>query len=284
MKVKTYICNLLAVAAVTAFVSPLWAADPVLMATKVSGDGPLNDPSASYWNGVKPMEVTLEPQTTVAPTQPNGTIDKMNVRAVQNGKYIGLLLEWKDAAVDHLMTTDHFGDQVAVELPVTYNKDDLPNIMMGESGKPVSVWQWRAPLQYDKDKGKPSTKDLYPNSHYDMYPDQILPAETAKLYTGAHGLQNPVSDGKKSAIMEMVAEGFGTLTFVGDQQLVDGNGLHKDGQWHVALTYPLQSATGVQLAKGGETALGFALWEGGNKDVGSRKSWAPTWLTLQLPQ
>ncbi|MBF0144966.1 MAG: hypothetical protein HQL84_00435 [Magnetococcales bacterium] len=279
-----HIQTVLATATLMAVAAPLWAADPVLVAAKVDGANPLGDPAAGYWNAAKPVEVAMEAQTTVAPTQPVVTVTKMNVRAVQNGKFLGLLLEWRDGSADNLLVTDGFGDQVAVEFPLAFNKDDLPNIMMGETGKPVSIWQWRAPLQYDKDKGKPTTKQLYPNSHYDIYPDKVLPAETAVLYTGAHGLGNPVSEGKKSAVMELVAEGFGTLTHVGDQQLVDGSGTHQSGVWRVAMTYPLGAESGVQLAPGGQTALGLAVWDGGNKDVGSRKAWAATWLPLQLTQ
>lgn len=282
MKVKTHIRNILATASLMAIVTPLWADGPSLHATRIKGDSSLSDPNGAYWDAAKPMEVALEPQTVVAPTQPKVTVAKINVRAVQNDKFLGLLLEWEDSTMNDLLVTDGFGDQVAVELPVTMSKDGLSNVMMGEPGKPVSIWQWRAPLQHDMDKGKPTTKQLYPNAHYDMYPDQLLPAETAKLYTGAQGLGNPVSEGKKSAVLEMVAEGFGSLTYVGDQQRVEGTGVYKKGAWHVALTYPLGANSGVQLAPGVETALGFAVWDGGNKEVGSRKAWATTWLPLQL--
>ncbi|MBF0110632.1 MAG: hypothetical protein HQL76_15795 [Magnetococcales bacterium] len=284
MRVNTQIQTVLATATLMAVVTPLWAADPVLVAAKVDGTAPLGDPAGGYWNSAKPVEVAMEAQTTVAPAQPVVTVTKLNVRAVQNGKFLGLLLEWRDGSADNLLVTDGFGDQVAVEFPIDYKKDDLPNIMMGETGKPVSIWQWRAPLQHDKDKGKPTTRQLYPNSNYDLYPDQVLPAETSVLYTGAHGLGNPVSEGKRSAVMEMVAEGFGTLTHVGDQQRVDGGGVHQGGVWRVAMTYPLGAESGIQLAPGGETAVGFAVWDGGNKDVGSRKAWAATWLPLQLTQ
>lgn len=284
MKVNMHLQTVVATAALMAVVTPLWAADPVLVAAKVDGSNPLGDPAAGYWNSAKPVEIAMEAQTTATPTQPVVTVTKINVRAVQNGKFLGLLLEWRDESASNLLVTDSFGDQVAVEFPVTFNKDDLPNIMMGETGKPVSIWQWRAPLQHDKDKGKPTTKQLYPNSHYDIYPDNVLPAETAILYTGAHGLGNPVSEGKKSAVMEMVAEGFGTLTHAGDQQLVDGSGTYQSGVWRVAMTYPLGADSGVKLAPGSETAIGFAVWDGGNKDVGSRKAWAAAWLPLQLTQ
>ncbi|HIJ84787.1 MAG: nitrate reductase subunit, conjectural [Magnetococcales bacterium] len=282
MKVKTHIRNMLATATLMAVVTPLWAADPVLVAHKISGNDALGDPGASYWESSKAVKMAMEAQTVATPAQPKVTVTEMSVRAVQNGKFLGLLLEWKDPTVDNLLITDGFGDQVAVEMPVTFKKDDLPNIMMGEAGKPVSVWQWRAPAQNDKDNGKPTTKQLYPNSNYDLYPDQILPAETAKLYTGAQGLGNPVSDGTKSSVMEMVAEGFGTLTHVGDQQQVAGKGVHKGGTWRVAMTYPLDAGNGVQLAAGSETAIGLAVWDGGNSDRGSRKAWASAWLSLKL--
>ncbi|MBF0435983.1 MAG: hypothetical protein HQL77_11505 [Magnetococcales bacterium] len=282
MKVKTHIRNIMATAAMMAVVAPLWAADPLLVAHKVTGTDALGDPDGKYWDAAKPVKLAMEAQTVATPTQPTVTVIEMDVRAVQNGKFVGILLEWKDASVNDILVTDGFGDQVAVEMPVTFSKDDLPNIMMGEPGKPVSIWQWRAPHQRDKDKGKPTTEQIYPNLHYDMYPDKVLPAETAKLYTGAHGLGNPVSDGTKSAVMEMVAEGFGTLTHVGNQQQVDGKGVRKGETWRVAMTYPLGTDSGIKLTPGGETALGFAVWDGGNGDRGSRKAWSSAWLPLKL--
>jgi hypothetical protein len=36
-----------------------------------------------------------------------------------------------------------------------------------------------------------------------------------------------------------------------------------------------------RLLPGDRTVAGFAVWEGGNREVGSRKAWAP-WLPLVI--
>lgn len=80
-----------------------------------------------------------------------------------------------------------------------------------------------------------------------------------------------------------MAEGFGTLTDTPDKPLVSGRGVWKDNTWRVAFVYPLQAdgKYGVSLAPGGETATAFAVWDGGNQEVGSRKAWSD-WVTFTL--
>jgi hypothetical protein len=87
--------------------------------------------------------------------------------------------------------------------------------------------------------------------HVDVYPDEVLRVTDARAYMGAVGVDNPISGPKNSPVLEQMAEGFGSLTVL-PQQRADGKGV-----W------------------------AFAVWDGGSKEVGSRKAWA-NWVQLKL--
>lgn len=107
----------------------------------------------------------------------NPAIANLSVRSVHDGKTMAVLVEWKDATPNHTLVVDKFSDQVAIELPMQYQKDNLPSPMMGNPGGRVAIWQWRTALQHDAERGAPDIRKLYPNLTYDLYPDQVLPAD-----------------------------------------------------------------------------------------------------------
>jgi DMSO reductase family type II enzyme heme b subunit len=79
-----------------------------------------------------------------------------------------------------------------------------------------------------------------------------------------------------------MAEGWGTMTVKPDQHAL-GMGVYRGGSWHVVITRPMVSddVSAPTLTPGVKTAAAFAVWEGGHREVGSRKAWAP-WVTLVL--
>lgn len=254
----------------------------LLQAVRVKGQGHLADLQAGFWKQAPAVKVTLLPQVFVPPTNPNASVTALNVKAVHNGQWLAILLEWKDPTKNDRIVPDTFADQAAVELPVHYRKDALPSPMMGSRGGAVVIWQWRAAFQRDVDRGEPTVRDLYPNTLVDIYPDQVLRAIDVQPYTGALGLDNPISRHKQSPVLDQIAEGWGTMTVHSDQK-ADGKGEWRDGVWRVVITHPLVGANENQphLSPGDETAIAFAVWDGGNHEVGSRKSWSD-WIPLRL--
>ncbi|MCZ7626075.1 MAG: hypothetical protein C3F12_12385 [Candidatus Methylomirabilota bacterium] len=254
----------------------------LLQAVRVKGQGHLADLQAGFWKQAPAVKVTLLPQVFVPPTNPNASVTALNVKAVHNGQWLAILLEWKDPTKNDRIVPDTFADQAAVELPVHYRKDTLPSPMMGSRGGAVVIWQWRAAFQRDVDRGEPTVRDLYPNTLVDIYPDQVLRAIDVQPYTGALGLDNPISRHKQSPVLDQIAEGWGTMTVHSDQK-ADGKGEWRDGVWRVVITHPLVGANENQprLSPGNETAIAFAVWDGGNHEVGSRKSWSD-WIPLRL--
>jgi len=252
-----------------------------LTVTRVRGAGPIADPSAPIWKQVRPVKVVMLPQTVTLPNHPEPAIKELAVRAVHNGGWLAFLIEWKDSTRSDRVVLDNFGDQVAVELPVDI-KADPPSPMMGNPGGRVNIMQWRAAFQHDIDQGPPTVRALYPNAWADVYPDEVLGAADARPYSGALGIENPISRGRVSPVLDQMAEGWGTMTVKPDQHAL-GRGVWKAGVWRVVITRPMVSddVNAPRLLPGNRTLAAFAVWDGGNREVGARKAWA-SWVPLVI--
>ena len=272
---------------------PVLAQDIVLHAIPAGtvSAGPIVDPDAAFWKDAPAVKVAMEAQVIANPQNPKPAVAELNVRAVHNGQWFAVLIEWADPTKSDRIVVDQFGDQVALEMPIAYKPGDFPNPMMGGPGERMNIMQWRAAFQHDvdknadqpeKDRNGPTIAELYPYSHADVYPDEVLRATDARAYTGAVGVDNPISRPKRSAVLEQMAEGFGTLTVMPEQE-ADGRGVWADGRWRVVITHPLSAGNGnaPTLRPGDQTLAAFAVWEGGAKEVGSRKAWS-NWVQLTL--
>jgi len=250
-----------------------------LHAIAVKGSaGPIIDLNAAFWEQAPAVAVTTQPQTIANPQNPSPAIGELSVRAAHNGQWLAYLIEWADPTKNDRIVVNEFGDQVAVEMPVKFAPGDTPNPMMGAPGERVNIMQWRAAFQHDIDTNAvdgPKPTDLYPNMHVDVYPDEVLRATDARAYMGAVGVDNPISRPKNSPVLEQMAEGFGSLTVLPEQH-ADGKGVWANGRWRVVITRPLAAgdAYSPSLKPGDETLAAFAVWDGGSKEVGSRKAWA----------
>jgi DMSO reductase family type II enzyme heme b subunit len=173
---------------------------------------------------------------------------------------------------------DNFGDQVAVELPVDI-KADPPSPMMGNPGGRVNIMQWRAAFQHDLTRV--ATVARYPNAWADVTPTRSW-AQDARPYSGALGIENPISRGRASPVLDQMAEGWGTMTVKPDQHAL-GKGVWKAGVWRVVITRPMVSddLNAPRLLPGNRTVAAFAVWDGGNREVGARKAWA-SWVPLVI--
>jgi DMSO reductase family type II enzyme heme b subunit len=259
------------------------AADAGLNATHIPGVSAIMDPDAAFWANITAMPVMMIPQTVTTPTKPDAAIKELKVKAVYNEHWLALRLEWIDPSKSDRLVVNEFGDQVAVEFPVEFKADAQPSPMMGNPGGRVNILQWRAAFQRDIDVGgPPDIKTLYPNAVVDLYPDQVLRVTDARPYTGAVGVDNPVSRPKLSPVLDQMAEGWGSMTVKPDQH-ADGKGVWKDGAWHVVITLPLatESQNAPHFEAGSGSVVAFAVWEGGNREVGSRKAWS-MWVPFSL--
>jgi DMSO reductase family type II enzyme heme b subunit len=272
-KTLLFVCLL---AAGTAF------AQAPLRAARFAQPGPLVDANAAVWKTAREVTVAMLPQVVTTPTNPSAAVNQLKVRAAHNGQWLAIRMEWSDKTRNDRMLTDQFGDQVAIEFPVEMKDGAMPNPMMGNKGGRVNILQWRAPFQRDMDDGEPTIHTLYPNALVDLYPDQVLRATDARPYSGALGVDNPVSRPKASPVLDQMSEGWGTMT-VKPEQHADGRGTWDNGVWRVVITLPLSSgdANSPRLAPGGKSFVAFAVWDGANKEVGSRKSWS-SWVPIEI--
>jgi hypothetical protein len=255
------------------------AAQTPITATRISGAGPIDDPLGAHWKQARPVKVLMLPQTVIPPHKPDTAVKELAVRALHNGGWIAFLIEWKDPSLSNQIVVDNFGDQVAVELPID-TKGAPPSPMMGNPGGRVNIMQWRAAFQHDLDEHPRTIRDLYPNAWTDVYPDEVLSATDARPYSGALGLENPISRGRASPVLDQMAEGWGSMTVKPDQHAL-GKGVWKDGLWRVVITRPLVSddVNAPRLTPGLKTFAAFAVWEGGNREVGARKAWS-SWVPV----
>jgi hypothetical protein len=248
----------------------------------VPGVGPILDPGALAWKDARAVTVAMLPQTVTLPHQPEPAVKTLTVRAIHNGGWVAFLVQWKDPTKSDRVILDNFGDQVAIQLPVDI-KATPPSPMMGNPGGRVNIMQWRAAFQKDIEDGHaPTIRDLYPYSWTDYYPDEVLGATDARPYAGALGIENPISRGTATPVLDQMAEGWGSMTVKPDQHAL-GKGVWKDGAWSVVVTRPMVSddVNAPRLGPGDRAVVSFAVWEGGHREVGSRKAWAP-WTPLVI--
>lgn len=287
LKHRTAAAGLVALALANA---PVSAQEPALKAVAVAGAaGPILDLDAAYWKDAPSVKVAMQPQAIATPMNMAPAVAELDVRAVHNGQWYAVLIEWADPTKSDRIVVDEFGDQVAIEMPVAYKAGDMPNPMMGGPGERMNITQWRAGFQHDVDaaagkngngRNGPEIAELYPYAHVDVYPDEVLRATDARAYTGAVGVDNPISRPKRSSVIEQMAEGFGSLTAMPEQH-ADGKGVWANGRWRVVITHPLAAgdASAPALKPGDQTLAAFAVWEGGAEEVGSRKAWS-NWVQV----
>jgi DMSO reductase family type II enzyme heme b subunit len=83
----------------------------------------------------------------------------------------------------------------------------------------------------------------------------------------------------------LLAEGLGTTRTI-DYELVRGNGVHRDGRWHVVITRAMKVESAdepVQLEPGQSTGFGVAVWEGSRRErAGIKAISGDDWIKLDI--
>lgn len=245
------------------------------------------DPAAAYWKGVAPLAVSLMGQPMVTPRPETTTTAAVSVQAVHDGTRVAFRLSWKDPEKSEAGPLGTYSDACAVQFPVG-TPEAPPPVMMGGKGTPVHIFHWRAQYQRDAEKGKPTMKELYPNLNVDMYPMEF--ADMGSLPAKGDADRDQFSPGRaqgnpqayaKSGVDEIIAEGFSTSSVQAGHGGA-GRAEWKDGEWTLVITRPLVSEGGSVLKPGGTGYAAFAVWQGGNGEVGSRKSLTMAWTPLNL--
>lgn len=195
----------------------------------------------------------------------------IKVRALASADAIAFSFSWPDAAPNRRqsMTGKDFLDAVAVMFPkVSSRRKPPPFIGMG-SKRPrgdVRILQWRA-LSEPKGPGV-----AYPR----LYRNSIIWA-SKPMATPARAAGNPISGTATPAVMEYVASGAGTLTYVpGGRAIAESR--WNNGRWQVFIARP---RAGIPSLSKSSVWAAFAVWDGGARDRNGQKS-ITEWIRLNL--
>jgi DMSO reductase family type II enzyme heme b subunit len=256
-------------------------------AALVKGPLPSEDPAAAVWDTVPEHPATLMVQDVTEPRLVKPGVGLVKVRAVHDGTTVVFRLQWDDPTRDVIPESGRSSDAVAIQFAVPPGAD-VPNAAMGEAGKPVEICYWKAVWQDDAERAKSGVDRvaaLYPRAAVDAYPFQqnaSARAEMEKRYAPAMAAGNPVTDRPQSgAVQQMLAEGFGTSTVPRDQKAT-GRGAWNQNAWTVTIARPLVGGQGRNnLEVGKKSYIAFAVWDGAERQTGSRKmrsGWIPILL------
>ena len=223
------------------------------------------EPGDTAWDSVESADLMLSSQM-IAPPVGGGAVGQVNVKAVHDGTWLSVRLEWSDPSVDQAVGVDRFRDAVAVGFPVT-NEPTSP--FMGDAAHPVAIWQWSANHQANND-GKGQFADDYPKSDGVWYADH-----DAAMSVRVHRWR-----GVEPA-EHFVAEGFGTLRPEPEDSLA-GMGQWVDGTWTVVLRRHLTNSALPSFQPGGSSQMIVAVWDGDSKEVNGRKSVTLNWTPVTL--
>jgi hypothetical protein len=198
-----------------------------------------NDPLWDAHDGPKKFTLELGPQMITNPKWPDPSIKEVILSAVRNKSELAILLEWADNAKDNSYGfSERFTDQAAVMFPLE-PKEEAPLITMGNEGRTVNIWQWKAAWQKDLDpeKNNPS-RERRDSSPVGM------------------SVQNTDRD---SPVEDLNAEGFSTLT-IQEEQNVQGKGVWEDNRWRVVFRRSLRNSDTADAQFDGSTQMAIAIW------------------------
>ncbi|HVO24903.1 MAG TPA: ethylbenzene dehydrogenase-related protein [Candidatus Margulisiibacteriota bacterium] len=242
-----------------------------------------SDPNDPVWRDAPVYTAALVAQDMVEPRLMEPSTDKVQVRALSDGKRIVFRLEWPDPTDNEVPGLARFSDACAVQLPVSIQAD-VPAPQMGESQRPVEITYWRAFWQSMVDGREDTIKALFPNATVDHYPFEAasLPPgseaqrEMAQRYAPARALGNDMAGPRTQPVQDLLAEGPGTIRPASESRST-GRGLRTEQGWTVVLARPLPNG----LEPGGRTQVAFAVWQGAHQEAGARKM-RSVWVPLLL--
>ena len=226
-------------------------------------------PGAAAWKKAPQLTLHLTPQVIVVPTG-GGAVPKLSVRAVHDGQWLALRLEWRDRTANREVGTSSFRDAVAVGFPITEGETP-PSPLMGDKQRPVNIWQWTADFDANS-QGRGGFADRYPHTEGVWYFPQDY--EVTREVRAWRGFQ---------PVIELTAHGFGTLERKVAQN-VRGLGRYARGLWSVVLRRRLSTGNPRDpMFRPGETVSTiFAIWDGSAGEVNGRKSVTMYWTPLTL--
>jgi mono/diheme cytochrome c family protein len=220
--------------------------------------------------------------------------EQVTVRALHDGTSIAIQMVWLDPTHDHLaIRTEDFRDAAAVQF---YPGTDPPFLGMGEPGKPVSIWMWKAEREADLETAFQDIEEQYPNLGVDSYPNlsnspleqptrHALTLKSDPTFVTGWGAGNIVSDPTyRRSAESLEAQGYGSLKVRPlIEQDVAATGRFDAGSYAVTYRRSLKAkdGKGITLRPGDTVSIGFAVWDGTAGDRDGKKS-VTIWHQLKI--
>ncbi|MEE2987805.1 MAG: ethylbenzene dehydrogenase-related protein [Nitrospinota bacterium] len=232
------------------------------------------EPDNEIWQRVPIKEVRLLPLNAR-----RSPVNRVRFQSVVNDDAVAIRVQWNDPTPDRTSSRHQdFKDAIAVEFALGdvllhEHGHNEPFFGMGNRGKVVNIWQWRADWQTEietKKKLEYATKGM--DLDIMIFGGEVNPVDAL----------NPFRD---VPVEEMNAEGFGTLTPQPQtKQNVLGKGVWKDGKWAVVFYRTLDSLNkwDTKFQKKQPILVAFAVWDGVNQDRNGRKV-VSMWQRLHMP-
>lgn len=241
--------------------------------------------SSKLWQDAQEIKASLEPQDIAMPKLMQSQIKEIRVKALCDDKKLAFRLEWDDATQDTMQENGLFSDAVAIQLPPS-PEAELPDPMMGQSDRPVHIHLWKAAYQRQIELGDWNLRQAHPHASVDHYPFDAASGESKekmeKQYKIALASGNPISRNRTSSVDDLVANGYGKLAFLPQQNSM-GWSQWQQGKWTVIISRPLSqdSSSKGGFKPGQSTFVAVGVWNGAEKQIGSRKM-RTVWIPLIL--
>ncbi|MFQ5514301.1 MAG: ethylbenzene dehydrogenase-related protein [Myxococcota bacterium] len=226
-------------------------------------------PDAAAWKRAPAATIDLMGQLIVPPVG-GGSVPRVKIRAMHDGEWLALRVEWADETADREVRVDRFRDAIAVGFP-TRHTEDLPSPFMGDPQHTLNIWQWTADFDANLE-GHGGFAKNYPHTEGVWY------------FAQDYAVQRQVRAWRGTEpVIEFVAAGFGTLERK-DSQNVRGLSRYANGRWSVVLRRPLSTGNphDTHFRPGESTHFVIAVWNGSNGEVNGRKSVTMQWTPLTL--
>ncbi len=242
----------------------------------------------------EPLKVELQIQDLAFPNG-GGSVSEVEVRGFHNGETIFFKLRWNDVTKnERAITHEQFRDAVGMMFPleiVTISPETPFSPRMGDRGKPVNIWHWKADWEKELHVagGYEHMEDQYPNMFsdfdFDPHPDYFNKKvhESVPLMAGGIATGILLSKARGRSVEDLNAIGFGTLTSQAHQD-VKGKGVWKNGKWDVVVYRLLitPDENDAQFVPGMETFFNVAVWNGVEGDRNGQKNISIRWRPLKI--
>jgi hypothetical protein len=241
------------------------------------------DPNDAAWKTAPEHVAQLLTQDLVEPRLMHPSTGEVRVRAITNGSQVAFRIQWADGTQNDLPDAARFCDACAVQLP-SQIEPTVPAPQMGEPGRPVEITYWSAAWQATVDGRGDTIQDIFPRATVDHYPFEAQPLEKDPeaqhamevRYAPARALGNRMAGPRQTPVQDLIAEGPGTITPATDADS-KGHGRWTSDGWGVVITRRLPAGLSAQTG----SQVAFAVWEGGQEEVGARKM-RTGWIALAL--